>query len=115
MKKKYLFAVGILIIFSIFLTACGGSGGKSDTGPSKINAWIMAQDFMKQKLKAPSTAEFPGYSDEYVTNLGGDEFKVNSYVDAENAFGAKIRVHFTMTLKWTEDKIKVTSLQTSED
>lgn len=59
----------------------------------------MCDDFMKQSLKAPSTAEFAGPFDgvqakslSYVN--GVHTYELNSYVDAQNSFGAKIRTRF---------------------
>jgi hypothetical protein len=46
------------------------------------------------RLKAPSTADFPWYDEDNVQDEGNGRFVVSSYVDAENAFGAKIRVFF---------------------
>ncbi|WP_204702944.1 peptidoglycan-binding domain-containing protein [Halanaerobacter jeridensis] len=83
--------------------------------PDKSEAWARALIFMKRRLKAPSTAEFPWDYDRYVTYLGSNKFSINSYVDAENSFGAKIRTHFTMELKYLGNgKWSIISLETSE-
>jgi len=61
----------------------------------------MSQTFMKRKLKAPATADFPSYSDSDVSvvHRGGGVFMVKSYVDAQNSFGANIRTHYICELK----------------
>lgn len=64
-----------------------------------------AQDGIKKKLKAPSTAEFPGLRESEVTREGPDVFIVKSYVDAQNSFGAKIRNHFTVKVEFTGDQV----------
>lgn len=56
-------------------------------------AFVMSQGFVKRNLKAPSTAEFPWYTDDQVAvsikpNCG---FRVVAWVDAQNGFGAQIR------------------------
>lgn len=64
---------------------------------------VQAESDVKENLKAPSTAEFPGHvleADEWVVNKNGDIFSVSSWVDAQNSFGAQIRNTFFITYKW---------------
>jgi hypothetical protein len=62
------------------------------------NAYYAAEENIKNQLKAPSTAEFAGYNKSVVTKVGpGDTFKIESYVDAQNSFGAKLRARWTAT------------------
>lgn len=57
---------------------------------------------LEQMLKAPSTAEYP-WSDQWsIQPLGDDKYKVSSYVDAENSFGAKIRTNFSCDVTVTD-------------
>lgn len=71
-------------------------------------AFVMAKKFIEQRLKAPSTAKFPNMSDDGVvitpaTVTGGKcGFIVDTYVDAENGFGANIRARYTVTVAPTE-------------
>jgi hypothetical protein len=71
----------------------------------------MSEHFVRDRLKAPATAEFPRrpYG---VTWVGGCTFKVNSYVDAQNGFGAKLRNKYFAELEYlpTEDKWRLKSL-----
>lgn len=75
--------------------------------PDKIAAWTMTQQFVKERLKAPGTASFGSVFGDYqdpdkcVTDLGGWRFAVVGWVDAENAFGAKLRSNFKVTLRYT--------------
>lgn len=67
----------------------------------KIGAFVMAQKFVEKVLKAPSTAIFPrGTKDSTIENIGICTYKVRSFVDAENSFGAKIRSHYTALIKY---------------
>jgi hypothetical protein len=57
------------------------------------------QDFVRDRLKAPSTAEFPGgmfddVSDHVISDDRG-AYRIASYVDAENSFGAMLRTHYS--------------------
>ncbi|MEN5305320.1 hypothetical protein [Pseudomonas sp. TWI628] len=56
-------------------------------------AFVMSQNFVKQRLKSPKSAEFPYVSDRGV-NVFADGvcgFQVSAYVDSQNGFGAMIR------------------------
>lgn len=78
-----------------------------------MTAYFASQEFVKDKLKAPSTAKFPWYSEVVVTDLGGGRFRVSAYVDAQNSFGAQIRTRYTCVLKgadelnWTLESISM--------
>ncbi|TCD47130.1 hypothetical protein [Chlorobium sp. N1] len=59
-------------------------------------AYVMLQDHVRGRLKAPSTAKFPwmGGTDVIVIREG-QEYTVHSYVDSQNSFGAMIRNSYT--------------------
>lgn len=59
-------------------------------------AFVWSQDFIREKLKSPSTAKFPssyetGVSIKY---MGNCTHKVFAYVDSQNGFGATIRTKY---------------------
>jgi hypothetical protein len=66
-------------------------------------AYSMMEDFVKNNLKSPSTAEFPGIFEKksHITVLEEQTYKINSYVDSQNSFGAVIRTHFVGMVKQT--------------
>lgn len=68
----------------------------------EIDAWVCAQDIVENNLKAPSTAKFCKYPDATVTYLGGADYMIFGWVDAENGYGAKLRTNFVVTLTLTE-------------
>ena len=57
-------------------------------------------DFTRDRLRAPSTADFPEHDDRGVTVVHrvDGEWTVRSFVDSENGFGAKIRTAFVCTV-----------------
>lgn len=61
---------------------------------TETQAYIMSQQFVKDRLKAPATADFPWQDEATIRKTGPGEFLVLSYVDAQNAFGANIRNHY---------------------
>lgn len=98
-----------LVILGIIGSLIGGDGDGSSTprqtGPSASMAYVMCQSFVKDRLKAPSSAKFPGmfeetYSDA-TTKLSETQFRVRSWVDAQNSFGAMIRNNYTCTVSYT--------------
>lgn len=62
-------------------------------------ARIRCEQAVTTNLKAPSTSQFAPYSGTNVLNLGKWEYRVQSYVDAENSFGAHIRTPYTCTVQ----------------
>lgn len=100
-----LLLFGIIMVF-VFI------GIFSNPGPDEIGAYTASQWFVEKRLKAPGTADFPVYIDSFVTDLGGGKFKVESYVDAENSFGAKLRTQYTCIVRadgsgWKLEKINI--------
>ena len=67
------------------------------------------QEEVKKQLKSPKSADFPWGFDEYnITYQGESEdglymYSVESYVDAENAFGAEIRSEYMCMIHVTKD------------
>jgi len=61
------------------------------------------------RLKAPSTAQFSKgvHSNQMVQSIGGGQFVVHDYVDAENDFGAKIRTDVTCWVRYDNGVARV--------
>lgn len=67
----------------------------------KGEAWVMAQQFVKDKLKSPGTADFGWLqtSEDTVQDLGGGKYRIRGWVDSQNTFGATVRTRFVCELK----------------
>jgi len=68
------------------------------------------QLFAEQRLKSPKSADFPFGGARDVTDLGNGRYEVNSYVVAENGFGANQRTYFNGVIKrknggWTLESL----------
>ena len=67
------------------------------------------QEEVKKQLKSPKSADFPwGFNEYNITYQGESEdglymYSVESYVDAENAFGAEIRSEYMCMIHVTKD------------
>lgn len=66
-------------------------------------ASIQAEQFVRQNLKAPRTAKFPGWFEmvRHTQKIGPQSYKVVSWVDAQNEFGATIRTKYYMEMTQT--------------
>lgn len=68
-------------------------------------AFVMSQNFVKQRLRAPSTAKFPSVTNDGVRTqyLGDCTHRVQAFVDSQNGFGATIRTRYQAELRKQPD------------
>lgn len=95
-----------LVVVLILIGAFSGDDGPDD--PTNFDAQYYCEDFVKDRLRAPSTADFTG-----TTATGGPvTWSVRGAVDSENGFGAAIRSNFTCQLRYdsTEESWTLVSL-----
>ena len=68
---------------------------------SGSTAYVMSQQYVRQRLKSPTTATFPGGSRDYQTQYMGDCIhRVVAYVDSQNSFGAMIRTQYYAEMQY---------------
>lgn len=110
MHKKHIWSIlALLLMLALAAGSTDSSGtgsGSGSTSSKNIDAWVMAQQFVEDKLKSPSTASFGGvFSGDYqdpdsvVSDLGGGKYRVRAWVDSQNSFGATIRTRFVCELE----------------
>lgn len=90
-------AIGCLgfILIVVLIGLCSGGGdtvstptaSSGDPGSAAYSACTRA---VRERLRAPSTADFPWADYRWAKREGGD-YLITSHVDAQNAFGAQIR------------------------
>ena len=76
------------------------------TEDNSIGAYIMMENFVKDRLRSPDSAKFPGVFDgklDHVRYLGNKKYIINSYVDSQNGFGAMIRSNFSGEIEQTSE------------
>ena len=69
-------------------------------------AYSTLSTYLERHLKSPKSADFPGFFDikrSHVRYLGDQKYLINSYVDAQNSFGAEIRTHFSGEVEQIEE------------
>ncbi len=79
---------------------------------NKGMAFVMSQNFVKRQLRAPATADFPSWPSEYrVQAIGDCKYQVESYVDAQNGFGALIRSNYSAAMQFFPESGGWTALE----
>lgn len=75
------------------------------------DAWGMAKVFVKERLKAPDSADFGSAWDgdrqdpsEACKDQGGEVWVCRGWVKAQNAFGVKLRNRFRVVLEYKRDE-----------
>ncbi len=104
--------LGIIVVFAILWglsSIGGGDGGGGNDGGGEFGARDVCEQFVKDRLKSPATADF---SDTDATSNGSEAWTVTGAVDSENGFGALIRntyvctVHHTSGDNWHLDDLQ---------
>lgn len=65
-----------------------------------IEAWSWSTIRVADNLKSPSTAVFPSASEANIFKQAPCRYKVRSYVDSQNAFGAIVRVKYSIIMEY---------------
>ena len=68
----------------------------------KYSAYAYSKELVRDKLKSPSSADFPIYDPSFVTKKG-NTYTVIAYVDAKNSFGTKVRTNYVADITFTND------------
>lgn len=90
---------GVLFILN---TLTGKKTTQDDKPDYKYSAYNYSKDLVKEKLKSPSSADFPLYDESFVTKKG-DTYTVIAYVDAKNSFGAEVRTNYVADVTFIND------------
>lgn len=107
--KILAFLVSLFIVITIIGTFTSQDTTVQITSDQKTSeedlpkrAFYKSQEYVKEHLKAPATADFPYYNSTSVKRVAGDAkgvmYEVVSYVDAQNSFGAKIRTNYKCSI-----------------
>lgn len=94
-----------VLAVALVLAGCGSPEEKETARCNdSTTAFVMSQNFVKQRLKSPSTATFP-----YINDAGVKVFQdeplteckhvISAFVDAQNGFGGTVRNRYTVTMQ----------------
>lgn len=98
--------VGIVGFF--FISEMDFGSGETTPWNERDNwagAYVMTQDWVKNRLVSPSTADFPGASTkrDHTTRVEGQKYRIVSYVDSQNRMGGTIRTSFIAEVEQVEE------------
>lgn len=113
MKKQVLHLFSVLSIIAFLFIAFGSSEDDSSSAATKkFTAYNYAEGFVKQRLKSPSTAKFPGTfeKEKHIIENGTNEYLINSWVDSQNSYGALIRSKFSCKIIFVGDEVRCENL-----
>lgn len=89
-------AIIFLIVAVLYVAAPRPIASSSVTAS---DACTIAQELVAESLKAPSTATFAP-CDKATIGGAATDWRVQSYVDAENSFGAMLRTHYDISMRY---------------
>lgn len=100
MARDRVSAAAVVALFG--LSACaGGTTADEAAGLGDADgAQYACEQFVEDRLKAPSTAEF---SDQSESN-DGDVWTATGSVDSENSFGANLRSDYKCVVRYLADE-----------
>ena len=84
-----------LFAFSLLWLACEVKDGDTQ---KKVEAKVMCEKFIKDRLKSPTSAKF-SEGIENIEYLGEKKYKYKGTVDAKNSFNASLRKNFICVVK----------------
>ena len=102
----------IVLIFSVGYIIHYAHSANSDVEtttelrPTDTECWTAAQMTVEDYLKAPSTAKYSYYDEDWNIVRTGNRVKISSFVDSQNSFGAMIRSNFTVIVTFDDDMSK---------
>jgi len=115
-----LVAILIIIVFAVISQLMPDDNSEPEKSTKAIDnhspglAYITIEKLVKRDLKSPKTAEFPSYKEKlkHTKYIGSNTYKINSYVDSQNSFGALVRTKFSCEVVFTGgDNIRMKNLQ----
>lgn len=79
----------------------------------QAGARVSCQEFVKRQLRSPSTAKFP-FTEQRISRLRRNVYRVSGPVDAQNAFGATIRNRYICEVEKSASQWKLLDIQVLE-
>ncbi len=106
MKHRHHIFFFLIVAFFILLSI-GSEEGESTPNTLKYVAYNLSTKHVKDSLVTPSTAIFPKHGELMKHIIVHDDFSydINSWVDSQNSFGARIRTKFSCKIIFTKTDI----------
>lgn len=101
MARNVLVVVAAVALFAALFVMGSALQAKISPAPPNVGgrseACAMSQDFVRDRLKAPATAQF---SDACQATQAAGTWSVSASVDSENGFGAMIRSDYVAEMRY---------------
>ncbi len=105
--------VGLVVILVVLLSLSDSTDREKTPDDYKIGALVACKSSIVRQLVSPASADHPFvHSDELTTHLGDDRYRVRSYVDSQNKFGAMLRTQYDCVVERAGETWKLISLET---
>lgn len=82
---------------TLLLLMCAGCTQAPEHSPAAATA--ACEGFVKERLRAPASAQFPSQGRD-VAPQGGGRYTVRGVVDSQNGFGALVRSEYACSVEW---------------
>ena len=100
-KEGCLGCLGLPVALIVALVVIGSLLPKAESDHRSM-AVVQCKNYVKNRLRSPSSADFPWIDlDQSVVSTGNETYIVSSYVDAQNAFGATVRNDYVCKIQYT--------------
>lgn len=106
-RKKWLVYTIIVIAAPVWLYLNFRETPLQDDG---VIAYTYSQDYVKQKLRSPGTADFPRASKVGIKRLAPYRYRITAYVDSQNGFGGTVRTNYTCIIEYTDSTSRIEEL-----
>lgn len=101
--KRIILTVVLIGIIIAFVKCTSDDSNTNSKESLYRKCYFFSQTLVKEKLKSPKSADFPRYSESFITD-NGDTIIISAYVDAENSFGANTKTGYVATITVSENK-----------
>ena len=102
-NNRWLWLLLVVIAMIIYSKYESDKPKTATTFDMDFDAYVVAEGRVKDKLKSPSTAEFPNSKNANIQRGADNIWIVSSYVDSQNSFGAMLRSNWVIRLQFTGD------------
>ena len=97
--------VGVVLVFNACTAKTPEEIAEDEQQEREITAMTYAQILVEEHLVSPSSAKFASFDEHNIVGTGL-RYKVEGYVDSENAFGASLRNRYTVILEFEDEEMK---------
>lgn len=109
----FLLVMGVILVpYWLFHGGTGAATGQKTYTEDDYKAacYSLAEQQVKEYLKAPSTAKFCPMRDTEFRSLGGNIYTMSGWVDAQNSFGASLRTVWGVMVSVEGERMKLEML-----